>query len=222
MAQDKDPVATFIRQLRELNSGKYAEIGEKPRRPTKIIKCPKQALKKRKQFRERGHWLPREKTFARDEETRAKRPNIKDRRRCAKEGCNDVAVRGSDECRRHGGKEIIMARLLSDPEYKPKKTSKLTMTFRKAVRSGAIPREMAESPLVREVIDASIMPLPRAAPGADPKETKAHNLKMAKKRATALRVLDEFCQAYLVLTDAGDPTPWVRAVQSAREAGFGK
>jgi hypothetical protein len=211
----EDPRDRLLRQLRELNSGKYLDLDEKGRRVKRDIVNPANAVRVRKRIKENGHWVPLDVRMENLERTRH-RTAIQTQRKCAREGCLQPAVRNHAECRIHGGSAELLRRCLKDPDWKPKKRTALVRTFRAAVRAGAIPPEMAQSPIVREILDLCLSRLPDY-----PRDDFRFQDHM-RRRGRAFRLLNEFATAYLALAEHGDPNLWVQAVGNARAAGFGK
>ena len=74
-------------------------------------------------------------------------------RRCMRVGCRQLAVRGVDFCRHHGGGPTVRARKAGDPFYKPKRSTMLRNEIKRALKLGLIPHDLLIQPIFLEVMN---------------------------------------------------------------------
>lgn len=163
-----------------------------------------------------GGWRGHPNSLAALERNRAKGGLHKgaNTKRCARPGCGDVAVRGADECRRHGGKYVLMARKGRDPLWRPKRNVAIKQQLWALLHENRVPRELFEQEVFRNTLDAALSSGKR-----DPDMTHEERTRLTKRWEASIRLALEMVGAWLELVD-GHHVRWHDAVAKARDLGF--
>jgi hypothetical protein len=194
----------LVEQFKELKSGRFRAFGVKARLPRNVLVRP---------GRSAASQLPGA-TRRDPDDLRALgdihrwATTIEKLPKCLKCG-GQPRVRNSEFCRYHGGAGLLLARMKSDPSWRPSKSQRPKTIIKQHIREGTFPARLLNEPIFVHALNLGYY-------GEKPPLHRTEGVRSRQDffnaRDTARQLVEDLVVAWGALDQHGDHDPWLGCI----------